>query len=298
MKKRLLVSFSGGETSAYMAQWLWNHKRDEYDMIFVFANTGEENEQTLEFVQKCSDHFGFPVTWVEAVVDEKSGKGVRHKVVDYKSASRNGEPFESVISKYGIPNSATPHCTRDLKQGPINSYARSIGWPDWYTAIGIRIDEIDRMNANRKGLMIMYPLIEFMPMTKPKINFWWSQQPFRLELKGYQGNCKTCWKKSDRKLIQIAKESPNAFDFTLRMESKYGNFIPENRKKKLIENGMAVTLPVYFYRRHRSATYFLSKAVTFDEIVHDDSTFYHIQTDLYFEEDDGACEVYTSCKEQ
>lgn len=298
MKKRLLVSFSGGETSAYMAQWLWNHKRNEYDMIFVFANTGEENEQTLEFVQKCSDHFGFPVTWVEAVVDAKRGKGVRHKVVDYSNASRKGQPFESVISKYGIPNSATPHCTRDLKQGPINSYARSIGWSEWYTAIGIRIDEIDRINTNRKGLMIMYPLIEFIPMTKPKINFWWSQQPFRLELKGYQGNCKTCWKKSDRKLIQIAKETPSAFDFTLRMESKYGNFIPENRRKKLIEKGMSVTLPLYFYRRHRSATYFLSKAVTFDEVVHDDSTFYHIQTDLDFEEDDGTCEVYTSCKEQ
>ena len=64
---KLLVSFSGGETSAYMAQWLWKHKRDDYEMVFVFANTGEENDETLDFIEKCSHHFGFPVIWIEGV---------------------------------------------------------------------------------------------------------------------------------------------------------------------------------------------------------------------------------------
>ena len=53
MKQKLLVSFSGGETSAFMAQWLWKHKQDEYDMIFVFANTGQENEETLQIIIKA-----------------------------------------------------------------------------------------------------------------------------------------------------------------------------------------------------------------------------------------------------
>ena len=55
MKKKLLVSFSGGETSAFMAQWLWKHKQDEYEMLFVFANTGQEKEETLQFVDKCEN---------------------------------------------------------------------------------------------------------------------------------------------------------------------------------------------------------------------------------------------------
>lgn len=89
-KPKLLVSFSGGETSAFMAQWLWKHHRDDYDMIFVFANTGQENEETLEFVQKCADHFGFPVVWVEAVVHHGKRKASTHRIVDFETASRDG----------------------------------------------------------------------------------------------------------------------------------------------------------------------------------------------------------------
>ena len=38
-----------------------------------------------------------------------------------------------------------------LKLNPIKSYIKSIGWEDYDTAIGIRIDEIDRININRKN---------------------------------------------------------------------------------------------------------------------------------------------------
>lgn len=78
------------------------------------------------------------------------------------------------------------------------------------------------------------------PTNKPMINFYWKNMPFRLELKGYQGNCKTCWKKSDKKLYQIAKENPNAFDFMKRMEDKYGNFFPKHRLQKWLSEGKKI----------------------------------------------------------
>ena len=53
-EENLLVSFSGGETSAYLAKWLIDNKSKAYNMIFVFANTGDEEEETLKFIDLCA----------------------------------------------------------------------------------------------------------------------------------------------------------------------------------------------------------------------------------------------------
>lgn len=278
--ENLLVSFSGGETSAYMAQYLWKKHRDRFNMIFVFSNTGEENEETLQFVHRCSLQFGFPVVWIEAVVNPEKGVGTTFKEISYLGASRDGEPFEEVIKKYGIPNRMYPHCSRELKGVPIHKYAKSVFGNDYYTAIGIRSDEFDRMDANHKEKKFLYPLIDgnFIPMTKPKINFWWSQQPFRLELKGYQGNCKTCWKKSDAKLFTLAIENVKQFNFMADMESKYGYFIPDGRSSKEIK------LPITFFRGRRSALDIINQSKSFDKSIKDDSL-----------ENDESCEIHSQC---
>ncbi len=222
---RLFISFSGGETSAYMMQWLWHEFAWAYDEVrVVFANTGQENEATLAFVQRCSEHFDIPVTWVEAVTHHGRRLGCTHRVVDYRTASRDGAPFEGVIRKYGIPNRSYPHCTRELKLNPMTSYLRSIGWtPGSYdTAIGIRVDEVDRIAANRHKQRLLYPLVQYRPMTKPDINAFWRDQPFRLPLKGYEGNCAWCWKKSLRKHLTLLAERPHIYDFPQRMEREHG----------------------------------------------------------------------------
>lgn len=297
MRKKLLVSFSGGETSAFMAQWLWRHKQDEYEMIFVFANTGQENEETLEFVKRCEAYFSFPIVWIEANVFHGERKGSGHQLTSFDKASRNGEPFEEVIKKYGIPNSTHPHCTREAKQNPIHDYISSIGWEDYYTAIGIRADEADRMAKNYKKRKFVYPLISssMIPMSKPKINFWWSQQDFRLELKGYEGNCKWCWKKSDKKLFTIAKENENAFEFPLRMEEKYDRFIPESRMKLMKDRGEPPKFPITFFRKNRSTKAILEQSRRYNKKAIDDSKNENFQLELHDLLGGESCEIYAEC---
>ncbi|RWO22839.1 phosphoadenosine phosphosulfate reductase family protein [Mesorhizobium sp.] len=239
---KLLISFSGGETSALMAKLIVERMANEYDAVqCVFANTGQENEQTLNFVQRCNEAFGLGVVWVEAEVNPERGEGTGATVVGHNSADRVGRVFEAVIDKYGIPNQGYPHCTRELKGNPIRAYLRSIGWQvgSYDTAIGIRTDEIDRISPTAKQQRLLYPLVSRFPRSKPMVNAFWEKQPFRLELKGYQGNCKWCWKKSLRKHLTIISETPEAYDFPERME----------REKADCGAGDASRV---FFREHRS----------------------------------------------
>lgn len=290
-EKNLLISFSGGETSGYMAQWILNNWQDKYDnFVVVFANTGEENEETLEFVKQCDEYFGFNVVWVEAVVRHGERKGTTHKVVDFDSASRNGEPFEEVIKKYGIPNQAFPHCTRELKTAPITSYVKNeLGWRNYYTAIGIRSDEFDRMDAKMDEKRFVYPLCSENMSSKKHVNYFWSEMPFRLQLKGYQGNCKACWKKSLRKLMTIAAEDEGAFENMRKWEDKYGDYTPASRT--------AVNTPYTFYRNNMSAEEIIELANSEDfEFARDDSVDTYYQKTLFGHELDGNNECSESCE--
>ncbi|MGF2255070.1 hypothetical protein ACE5I6_16715, partial [Yersinia ruckeri] len=58
-KQKLLVLNSGGETSAFMTRQLLTKCADEYEMIVCFANTSQENNETLDFVRDCDVNFGF-----------------------------------------------------------------------------------------------------------------------------------------------------------------------------------------------------------------------------------------------
>lgn len=209
----------------------WN-RRAEYDMIVVFANTGKEREETLEFVDKCDNYFGFNVIWVEAFVHNKKRKGTTHVVTNFKDAERNGQPFEDVIFKYGLPNQNAPHCSRELKKSPIRSYAKSIGWKNYQTALGFRSDEPKRLDWSKKIKHKLLYFAEIIEVKKSDVNLFWSKQPFDLELKSYEGNCDLCYKKGLRKLMTLLKDKPELADWWREMENKYQMFTPESRLEK------------------------------------------------------------------
>lgn len=223
-ERRLKISFSGGRTSALMLKLILDRMASEYDRIAVtFCNTGQEHEETLKFVNAVDQWLEAGVVWLEAVVHPEHGKGTTHRIVNFETADRAGAVFESVIKKYGIPNPVFRNlCNRELKLRVMDSYCRSIGWEtgSYDTAIGIRADEIDRVNPDHRALRLVYPLVDE-GVTKTDVLAWWSKQPFDLQIPEHYGNCVWCWKKSLRKHLTLARECPSAFEFPMRMERLY-----------------------------------------------------------------------------
>lgn len=231
--KTLFVSTSFGATSGLMAHEIQQRYATRKpicgivfdEVYYLFANTSLEHEETLIFGKKLTDVFGIPVIWLEAVIDPRKGHGVRHKVVTFETASRKGEPMLAHAAKEGIPGPTNRKCSDRLKYNVMGSYCRSLGYKkrEGYTAIGFRVDEIDRMNPKYKQEKLLYPLISDFPMTKEMVYRWWQKQPFKLNLESHYGNCVGCYQKTDRKLWTIALEHPEYFEPIIEMENKYAH---------------------------------------------------------------------------
>lgn len=287
-KPRLKCSFSGGKTSAFMTKRLKEEYSHIYDIIVTFTNTAREDERTLTFVHNCDVVYGFNTVWLEAVVHPDSRKGSTHRIVTYETASRNGEPFEEVIKKYGIPNMTFQPCNRELKLNAMRSYCNSIGWHTgtYDTAIGIRMDEQRRVSDDQKKLRIVYPLIDWFPSDKQDVNDWAEDQPFQLGLKEHEGNCVTCHKKSDRKLFQLIREQPSAFDWNARMEDQYA----KNGANRAGESRV-------FFRRNRSTAALFEEAKI--ALSADDFEQRYAQRQHELDLDGGcseSCELYETSK--
>lgn len=198
-------------------------RKDPYfqskNLIYAFANTGKERPETLQFLKDTQDAFGIKIVWIEAVVNPEYGEGTDYKIVDFQTASRNGEPFEATIKKYGISNVNFPHCTRELKFVPMREFFNhEFGRGTYAKMLGMRFDEMRRVKRKPD---VLYPLVAWM-VTVREVRDYWNASPFDLKLKDYEGNCDICWKKSLRKKLTILKENPPFHEWWHDMEVKYG----------------------------------------------------------------------------
>jgi len=224
------ISFSGGRTSAYMLyKVLEAHNMSlPSEAVVCFANTGKEEEATLQFVQACSDNWNVPIIWVEYQNDAPN-----FKIVNFETASRNGEPFEDLIrngSRRYLPNPMTRYCTVDLKIKAAQRYLFSIGWTHWDNLVGIRADEsrrVAKIRANpsngNKGITRFMPLAEA-GVTKEIVSEFWKNQSFDLELPNmngvtYHGNCDLCYLKGGSQVLSLIAEKPERAIWWAKMEA-------------------------------------------------------------------------------
>ena len=220
------ISFSGGRTSAYM---LWRVLQSNgglpSEAVVCFANTGKEDEATLRFVQRCSDEWQVPITWVEYRWAEETKD--RFKLVDFATASRDGEPFEALIrSKNYLPNPVTRFCTIELKIRAMANYLYSVGFCDTRSEgenmawVGIRADEMRRAAKISRDRT---PLVSA-NVTKEMVGEFWRSMPFDLELPNMNGvtmhgNCDLCFLKGGAQIQSLIAEKPERAVWWARMEA-------------------------------------------------------------------------------
>ena len=219
-----VIAFSGGRTSAYM---LWrvlqsNNGKMPDNAIAIFANTGKEDELTLQFIKDCSDKWGVNIHWVEYTNEEP-----KFKVVDFNTASRNGEPFEAVVDYYKkLPNPTQRWCTGILKIRTMHKYVKSLGWShkedNNNDFIGIRADEPRRAAKQNTDKIPLYHA----GVTKQDIQKFWLKQDFDLGLpiingETVGGNCDLCFLKSLPKTVSLIREKPNRALWWIKMENKF-----------------------------------------------------------------------------
>lgn len=283
MKPRLAISFSGGRSSAVMLKRCLDIYSATHEIVILFANTGCEHEETLRFVDAVDTYFAQRKTvWIEAVINSEKGKGVRAKVVDYQTASRDGKPMRDAITKHGVFCRTHPNCTGRLKVEPIAAYLRSIGWDagTYETAIGIRADECDRMDTNKNTKKYIYPLVTE-GWRKRDVNEYMAKFDWDLRLPSDAfGNCVWCWKKSLRKLMTVAKSDPDVFDFPGEMERKYGTLVTGDGEQPE---------PRVFFRGNLSAQDIVKMAFTEDFQPWQDDKFTQLELFSQVLDVGGAC---------
>jgi len=237
IKEPSVISFSGGRTSAYM---LWrileahNGKLPEFAKI-CFANTGKEMPQTLDFIRDCGEKWDVEIVWLErfarrAKEDEKNKFAYETRIVDYESASRNGEPFAQLIKTYGYaPNPVARYCTTQLKIRAISEYlVNTCGFKNPYVGfIGIRGDEPRRavkMSGTVESGQERYLPLYLDGVTAKDVGDFWNAQEFDLNLPNNNGvtdlgNCDLCFLKGYRKKQSIIQARPDLADWWIETEA-------------------------------------------------------------------------------
>ena len=224
-----VVSFSGGRTSGFMLRHILDaHGGQPDDLKVCFQNTGLEHSATYDFVREVGEQWGVDIGWIEYCLDE-DGKHA-YRVVDFDTASRQGEPFTALIEKKKyLPNPVARICTVNLKMRVLHRYLATFpAFADGYVnAIGLRYDEprramrmIDNGDRDGDGKESAVPMFHA-KHTEEDVLAWWKAQPFDLLLPlagNMAGNCVGCYLKGRGKIEVLMEEMPEHFEWWEKAE--------------------------------------------------------------------------------
>ncbi len=259
-----VISLSGGRTSGYMLRRILAEGLQP-DVHVLFCNTGKEWDKTLAFVNEIDTQWKANVHWLEYERQElpaykseevaaiaaqfraarphaywvhrpSNSRGFRE--VTFKTAARNGEPFENFVAMSGLPNPAFRTCTTEMKVRVMKRWMLERGYEEWDMVMGIRADEPRRVAKLRRSPPERWEHV--MPLADAKVDeaevlAFWKAQPFDLGLAvdpvlgTYQGNCDGCILKATDKLLRIEREEPGRLKWWEDIERDAGTVFRRDR---------------------------------------------------------------------
>jgi hypothetical protein len=226
------IALSGGRSSAFMLRKIIDAFGGTLpdDVRPFFGNTGKEDESALKFLRDIERHWSVVVTMLEY------RPGFTFEVVNYDTASREGQPFEAICRDRGyLPNRINRFCSSELKFRTTYRYVTEVlGWESYTSAIGFRADEpgrVAKLKGDRAAEDCVAPMYRAGHSIRD-VRAFWRAQPFDLELPenwdGW-GNCDGCFLKSQWKLERIATLQPERLEWWAKQEATL--FSPEQEHR-------------------------------------------------------------------
>lgn len=238
MRKNIFCSVSFGRSSVATALHLATHpKYRDCNILYAFANTSMEHEETLKFGHSLSDFL--KIFWIEGTYPMLKGVGIGYRVVSFETAKRKGEVFEAMMAKanipttsgntVGLPNVATPYCSDRLKKIPLHKFAKDYFKGEKYvTAIGFRKEDIEisrRLSwaEVRDSEDYMFPLLtDFKePLSNIDVHRIIEAAGYTLGIDSKTGNCTICPKRNEKKIVNMIKENMIDIHWVREQELKY-----------------------------------------------------------------------------